>query len=132
MQIYIGNLSAAVNRLDLAQFLRGFGTNLSFTFKYYQHDGKRFYYALTSITPDSQAKRAIARRHMTRLNGRSTVLRPFINRASINERRALDWRDKKWESEECRKIDRRHEQFDKNAHKVMQHLEAAPNQSQSW
>jgi len=132
MQIFIGNLSAEISSLDLASFFKGYGNYLTFTFKYYLRGEKPFYYAVTDIESGKMADKAIRRRHMKRLKGRVLVVRPYLDRLLGNERRALNWREKIWESEERRKIDRRNKQLYKNLKEKQEEFELTPAPHHFW
>ena len=133
MQIYIGNLSAETTSMDLAQVFMGYGEDYpSFSFKYYQRGNKRFYFALTSIEPESLARKVIGRRNMKRIKGRSIVLHAYKDRALSNERRALNWRSQTWDADERRKTDRRHLQHDKVVYDTGPDIEPVFGQAQFW
>ena len=132
MQIFIGNLSAEISALDLAKFFKGYGNLLTFKFRYYLRGGKPFYYALTEIEPRKLAEGAITRRHMKRLKGRVIVVHPYLDRGIINERRSLNWREKIWESEERRKVDRRNLQHNKNLKEKLEQFDLKPPPHHFW
>lgn len=132
MEIFIGNLSAEISSLDLARFFKGYGNYLTFTFKYYLRGEKPFYYAVTDIESRKLADKAIKRRHMKRLKGRVIVLRPYKDRLVSNERRALNWREKIWEAEERRKMERRHKQLNKNVKAKQEQFELTPAPHHYW
>ena len=132
MQIFIGNLSAEISSIDLARFFKGYGDYLTFTFKYFLRGEKPFYYAVTDIDPRKLADKAIKRRHMKRLKGRVIILRPYYDRLVSNERRALNWREKIWESEERRRIERRNKQLNKNMKEKLEQFELTPDPHHFW
>jgi len=126
MQIYIGNLSEKIRSFDLAPLFKGYGEYPSFKFKYYFKDYRRFYYALTSDMPESLARRAITKYHMTRIKNRAIEIHAYKERSVFNERRAFGWGSKQWSSDERRNVDRRHVQSDKKIHGIKEHVEQRP------
>jgi hypothetical protein len=132
MQIYIGNLSHEISSHDLMRLFRGFEDHTSFEFKYYMRGEKRFYFALTSIEPESVAIKAIKRCHMKRIKGRLIVIRDYKGRALVNERRSLDWREKLWDSDERRATERRNIQHDKNVNDIAEYQGPVPAHSYYW
>jgi len=107
MQIYIGNLSSTVSSIDLESLFEDIEERPSFTFRSYQKDRMNFYYALTSIEPETLARELIARNNRKSVKNRNIVLHPYKDRSVFNERRAFGWGKKQWAGEERRKVDRR-------------------------
>ena len=107
MQIYIGNLSSTTSSIDLEPLFEDIEERPSFTFRSYQKDRVHFYYALTSIEPESRARELIARNDRKSVKNRNIVLHPYKDRSVFNERRSFGWGNKQWTGEERRKIDRR-------------------------
>lgn len=129
MQIYIGNLSTKITSYDLGQLFDGNGECPSFKFKYYQKDHKRFYYALTSIEPESLAKNIMARCNLKRIKNKMIVLHAYKNRSVFNERREFCWGSKPWTPEERRKVDRRLFSHDEKINDIMEPIDPPPAQA---
>lgn len=114
MQIYIGNLSPKITCYDLGQLLEPAGGCPSFEFRSYQKGRKQFYYALTSIEPDSLARELISRHNRKQIKNRTIELHAYNDRSIFNERRAFGWGGKHWTGKERRNVDRRLISFNEN------------------
>lgn len=107
MEIYVGNISVSTSREQLQDFFKGFDKQATFKIKRVKGKHELFVFGLVSIPSERQAKKAIKRLHMKRLEGRIIVVREYLYRASQNDQRGLNWRNKKWMTVERRNNERR-------------------------
>ena len=107
MDIFVGNLS---NKVD-AETLEGLFQKLCKTthVKFFkkQSYGAKMRYACVSVNPIKHAKRAIRILNKRIFDGKIILVREYNHRASFNERRVINWRDKQWKDIEKRSTDRR-------------------------
>ena len=108
MEIHIGNLPPEATVSDLNN-LFGLTANPSQcrVFKKQGRDGRLYHYGLAIIRPDTAAQRLIARYRNASLSGKRLEVREFQPRRIGNERRALNWRIKRWNGSERRAVERR-------------------------
>jgi hypothetical protein len=64
-------------------------------------------YGHVVLFPDSMARQAIKDLQDATLRGEQIVVREFVRRAYINDRRSLHWRSQPWQNEERRYSERR-------------------------
>lgn len=107
MEIYVGNINASTSREQLQDFFKGFDKQATFKIKRVKGKYELFVFGLVTIPSERQAKKAIKRLHMKKLDGKIIVVREFLHRASHNERRNVGWRSKKWNTVERRNNERR-------------------------
>jgi hypothetical protein len=108
MEIHIGNLPPQATVSDLNN-LFGLPTNQSHCriLKKHGSDGHVFHYGLVIIRHDVTGQRLIKRFRNASLSGTRLKLRELQPRRIDNERRALNWRIKRWTGTEQRAVERR-------------------------
>lgn len=108
MEIFIGNLPPTTTVHDLYRLFGPFQRRvLARVFRKNDRRGATICYALALLSPDSAARRALARLQGAKLQCRPLVVREFMPRSCANERRALDWRSRPWPGPERRRSERR-------------------------
>ncbi len=60
------------------------------------HDGNVITYAFVTAKSARVGKKLIAKFNGKVLHGSPVVVRPFVHRATGNERRSIQWRDQPW------------------------------------
>lgn len=111
MEVFVGNLNNTVSFRDLALLLKDFKKPQIKLVEKAQADGVMLRYAVVTFDSARLAKKAINRFHTHELRGQPLVMREFVYRSYVNERRALDWRNRPWSGPERRRTDRRKAQL---------------------
>ena len=107
MDIFVGTLSPNASIAQLMDFFKAFSKQASFEIRRYKGEKGLLIFGIVSIPSERLAKKAIKRLHCKKLNNRIVAVREFTHRAASNDNRELNWRDKKWNTVERRRIDRR-------------------------
>ena len=115
MELYVGNIPATLTKEQLKAFFVGYEKHATFKIKTVKNGNEIFTFGLVDIPSDSKAKKAIRRLNLKRIDGKLIVVREYVHRVSQNDRRALNWRNKKWQAAERRNNDRRTFRVHKNA-----------------
>lgn len=118
MEIYVGNIPSNSNIPYLEEFFKGFAKHAKFTIMRVKREHQLFVFGLVTIESSRIAKKAIKRLNLKRMDGRLIVVREYIHRVSNNDRRALNWRNKKWTGNERRKNERRSNRLPQSSKKV--------------
>ncbi len=110
MDVFIGNLPASISFNEIRK-LHG---NWNFDVAVERVDGQdrhgnEFHYFLAHFPPQAEAEAERLIREMSGIScyGNLLDVREFIHRSYSNERRALDWREKRWDQPERRIAERR-------------------------
>jgi RNA recognition motif-containing protein len=109
MKLYVGRLPDEITHLALTNFFQGFEKSVSFQIRQLR-DGETnelITYALVTTTSNRIANKIIAKLNGAPLKGKPVLVREFVPRASGNERRAVDWRNRPWKFFDRRHDDRR-------------------------
>ena len=117
MKLYVGPLPDNVTHGALKAFFSGFEKNISIEIRRLQHDQDSITYAHVTVTSERIAQKALQKLNGTTFRGQPVLVREFVFRAGNNERRALDWRNKRWKFFDRRKDD------DRRRHRKMEVLE---------
>jgi len=107
MDIFIGNLPEHFDGYELRKLFRGFESSAKFSIVDKKSYGRRVRYGLAVIEPSSEARRAIEALNLLEVQGQPIVVREFTHRSYGNERRALNWRERRWNGPERRQTERR-------------------------
>ena len=107
MEVFVGNLHDSVAYRDVALLFKEFKQPQVNLVETAQADGTPVRYAVVTFDSERLAKKAISRFDGHTLRGQPIMVREFIHRTYVNERRALDWRRRSWSEPERRRSDRR-------------------------
>lgn len=107
MDVFVGNLTSRVNEKELQRFFKGYDKQATFQVSKLIYNASTLYYGIVGIESDKIALKAIKKLNHKVLDGRHVMLREFQYRAGNNDRRALNWRSRVWESIERRANERR-------------------------
>jgi RNA recognition motif-containing protein len=122
MDIYVGNLPEGFVAYDLRRVFnevlkvngikRFFSkidpaTDVKFTIVETQKDSDMARYGLVTIDSEEVGRLCVERLNNKIVRGRPLVVREYRSRTCMNERRALNWRERPWDGPERRKKDRR-------------------------
>jgi RNA recognition motif-containing protein len=122
MDIFIGNISAKMTAYDLRRLFNSVIGDLSggflfwrkseptqLSFKIIEKHGEEshYRYGLATVEPDEIARECIDKVNNQFFDSQPIVVREYYQRSYMNERRAINWRDKPWHGPERRVMDRR-------------------------
>lgn len=110
MNLFIGNLPVTVTEGDLLSLLRlpqEEATRRLRIFKRADRKGSTQRFGLVYVESDADLRKMLERSRNAELDGQRLNVREFYSRAAGNERRALNWRSKKWPHAERRSSERR-------------------------
>lgn len=108
MDIFIGNLPLSASVTDLRHLFGNAGTNARFRIVQKKYaNGAQCCYGRAVIVPDELARSLIDELHRRRVDDKNLVVRPYIERNMVNERRAPMWRGQPWTRLNRRKAERR-------------------------
>ena len=107
MEVFVENLTSRVNEKELRRFFKGYDKQATFQISKLIFNAGTLYYGIVDIKSDRIALKAIKKLNHKVLDGRHVILREFQYRAGNNDRRALNWRSRVWESIERRANERR-------------------------
>lgn len=125
MEIFIGNLPVNTSAYELRRLFNQAIDKMSGGFLPWKkpHPGQiaiqivekgsaagRIRYGHAVIEPETIARHCIQTLNHHFLNGQPLTVREYFQRSYMNERRALDWREKPWHGPERRADDRRYNQ----------------------
>ena len=112
MEVIICNLSANISKIDLLELLKSFRKymELKMVNTHYE-DGSTFHFAVATFKADKQALKVIKKFNGALFKGERLVVREYIHRSYNNEKRALNWRQRAWQSNERRCHDRRRKEM---------------------
>ena len=108
MELYIGNIPDGIEDYDLRKLFHVSGDQASF--KIVCRDGghnKSHCYGLASFDSDKVARQVARHVNGMPFKDKRLVVKTYSHRNYSNERRALNWREQKWEKTERRNLDRR-------------------------
>ena len=124
MEIFIGNISKELNGYELRRFVTGVldsrkpsalqfwkkkePTELSFKIVEKHTPTGSYRYAIATLEPRSVALECIELMNNRFFQDKPLEVREYISRSYMNERRAVNWREKAWTGIERRVADRRH------------------------
>lgn len=107
MELYVGHLTSNDTLNDLRRFFKGYEKKAEFRIVKLLRAGGPLYYALIDFESDRLAQKALKKLHACKFNGRRVCVREYQYRIGGNERRALNWRERLWQSTERRNQERR-------------------------
>lgn len=112
MELFIGNLSPNANLGELITFFKGFSNKAKFRMEEKTlEDGVTIRYAVADFDNDKYALKMMEKFASQLYRGQELVIREYLHRTYINERRAVNWRDKPWRAGERRCDDRRLKEY---------------------
>jgi RNA recognition motif-containing protein len=110
MNLFIGNLPSTTTEGDLRALLRLAPEQAARRlriFKRPDRNGHTLRFGLVHAESDADLRRMLDQGRRAELNGQRLNVREFVPRAVGNERRAVDWRSRRWPYAERRQAERR-------------------------
>lgn len=110
MNLFIGNLPSTATEGDLRVLLRlapDQAARRLRIFKRPDRSGRTLRFGLVHAESDADLRRMLDRGREAELKGQRLNVREFVPRAMGNERRAVDWRSRRWPHVERRQWERR-------------------------
>lgn len=108
MDVYVGNLPESATNDELNALFAPYAKEVDICIHHkLNQDGSELRFARGTVLPDKGALKAFKKLKTPKLHGKPLVIREYFHRASYNERRDLNWRDKPWNGTERRQGERR-------------------------
>lgn len=108
MELYIGKLAHNVTLSEVIAFFKGFSNKARFRLEQRKlENGEEIKFAVADFDNDKLAQKMIDKFAGQVLHGQELMIREYYRRSYINERRAVNWREKPWRAGERRRHDRR-------------------------
>lgn len=96
MDLFVGPLPHHITYSRFKHYFQGFEKHMQVHIRRMTYEGKVITYAFVAAKSARIGKKLIAKFNGKVLHGSPVVVRPFVHRATGNERRAIQWRDQPW------------------------------------
>jgi RNA recognition motif-containing protein len=96
MDLFVGPLPHHITYSRFKHYFQGFEKHMQVHIRRMMHDGNVITYAFVTAKSSRVGKKLVAKFNGKVLNGSPVVVRPFVHRATGNERRSLKWRNQPW------------------------------------
>ncbi len=96
MDLFVGPLPHHITYSRLKHYFHGFERHMQLHIRRMTHDGNVITCAIVNAKSPRVGKKLITKFNGKVLHGSPVVVRPFVHRATGNERRSILWRDQPW------------------------------------
>jgi RNA recognition motif-containing protein len=96
MDLFVGPLPHHITYSRFKHYFQGFEKHMQVQIRRMTHDGNVITFAFVTAASPRIAKKLIAKFNGRVLHGSPVVVRPFVHRATGNERRSILWRNQPW------------------------------------
>lgn len=96
IDLFVGPLSRHITYSKFKHYFQGFEKHLQVQIRHMTHDGNEITYAFVTAASHRIGNKFIAKFNGRILRGTPVVVRPFVHRATGNERRSIQWRNQPW------------------------------------
>jgi RNA recognition motif-containing protein len=96
MDLFVGPLPHHITYSRFKHYFQGFERHMQVHIRRMAHDGNVITYAFITAKSSRIGKKLIDKFNGKALNGSPVIVRPFVHRATGNERRSIQWRDQPW------------------------------------
>jgi RNA recognition motif-containing protein len=96
MDLFVGPLTHHITYSRFKHYFKGFEKHTQVHIRRMSHEGNVITYAFVTAASPRIGKKLIAKFNGKVFNGSPVVVRPFVHRATGNERRSLKWRIQPW------------------------------------
>ena len=96
MDLFVGPLPHHITYSRFKHYFHGFEKHMQVQIRRMAHDGNVITYAFVTTKSPRIGKKLITKFNGKALHGSPVVVRPFVHRATGNERRSIQWRDQPW------------------------------------
>lgn len=107
MQLFIGNLNKYDNAAGLLERFKPLRHDIRIQILKLSNKYTTMYHGLVTVRSERNAQRSIKLLNNTLFHDRYITVREYTHRASSNDRRAINWRDKNWDNFNRRSQERR-------------------------
>ncbi|KPJ91825.1 MAG: hypothetical protein AMJ53_10670 [Gammaproteobacteria bacterium SG8_11] len=96
MDLFVGPLPHHITYSRFKHYFQGFEKYMHVHIRRMTHDGNTITYAFVTAKSTRIGNKLIDKFNGKVLHGSPVVVRPFVHRATGNERRSVKWRDQPW------------------------------------
>lgn len=96
MELFVGPLPHQITYSQFRHHFQGFEKHMQVDIRRMVHEGRVLTYALVTTSSGRIGKKLMAKFNGKVLQSSPIIIRPFVHRASGNERRSVKWREQPW------------------------------------